>query len=176
MSDLTVYRSTHPDVLAAWNKAEQRAAEIVNQRKAFLAEHGFTERTIAVRGQWMIGVAHPEDQPVPDGWRHDRSLTGAIVPARRTTAGKKIGAQLDKLTLPSPRKNLPGGMPEMAWGDHRMYRPGIALIGDAIYVKWGCDPETVDQMAKVDRDVWERVKLSEYYAVLEAEEAAGGAL
>ncbi|WP_436759386.1 hypothetical protein [Streptosporangium sp. V21-05] len=177
-ADLTVYRSTHPDVLGAWHAAEQRAADITTQRKAFLAAHGFEGRSIATKGRWMIGVAHPEDQPIPDGWRLDRDLDGAIVPARRTRVGKQLGKRLDQLAMPSARKNLPGGMPEMAWGDHHVFRPGITLINNALidnnalYVKWGCDPEAIDSTVKIDPAVWQRMKLSEYYAVLEAQEAA----
>lgn len=176
MTTRTAYRSTHPTVLAAWRATQEQADEIVRQRKALLDELGFTGRPVLVHGQRIIGVGHLDEHgPVPDGWRRDRDTADVIVPDRRRAAGKALAARLDALTMPDPRRDLPScGMPEAASSAPRgrMYWPGMQLLGDAVYVTWGCDPERVEENGQVDPAVWERVRLSEYYAAVEATEAA----
>lgn len=169
-----VYRSAHPDVLAHWRntgsaEAQQAWRDRVN---AAFADLGFPGRRFATKGEnRVIGVEHPSDD-IPEGWRRDRDLRSCIVPARRTAAGKKIGERLDRLNRPDPRKNIPGGMPELAFTrkNPRFLMCGIALHDDAVYVTWGEELDEGDAR-HIDLTVWERIKTSEYYAVLEAEEA-----
>lgn len=177
MADLTIYRSTHPDALAAWHAAHQLAKDIGRRRRALLDQLGFEGRQALIAEHRIIGVEHrTEHGPIPDGWRRDRATDGAIVPDRRRGPGKKLGKQLDGLTIPDLRKRLPGGMPEMVWNlaDGKVHSPGFAFMGGALYVEWGCDPEKVERSATLAPEIWERVKLSEYYAVVEREEAGAG--
>jgi hypothetical protein len=168
-----VYRSTHPDVFAHWEAtasadAQQAWRDRVN---AVLADLGFPGRRFATKAETrVIGVEHPTNEDIPEGWRRDRDLPSAIVPNRRTAAGKKIGKRLDELNRPDPRNNLPGGMPGDAFNSHTLMFPGIAKHAGAVYVIWS---DAIDDTNRVDIDssVWERIRLSEYYAVLEAEEA-----
>ncbi|GAA3958327.1 hypothetical protein GCM10023085_45950 [Actinomadura viridis] len=168
-----VYKSAHPDVLAHWENtastsAQRQWRETVEET---IADLGFLGRRFATQGSTrVIGVEHPQDEDIPEGWRRDRSLPEAIVPALRTSAGRKIDARLATLTRPDPRKDLPGGMPEVGFDMRRFAYPGVAKHGDAVYVTWSIDP-AVSDADKIDPAVWQRIKLSEYYAALEAEEA-----
>jgi hypothetical protein len=175
MTDLVVYRSTHSDVLAHWQATASAEAQNAWREKveAVLAELGFPGRRFATSGNTdrkVIGVEHPHGEEVPEGWRRSRELPEAIVPARRTSVGKRIGKQLDKLILPNPRKGMPGGMPHIAFAAKvpQFLQPGVARRGDAVYVTWSGELDEGDA-AHIDPGFWERVKLSEYYAVLEAE-------
>lgn len=176
--DRVVYRSTHPDVLAHWEKtgsaeAQQAWRERVNQT---LAELGFADRRFATTDGFetieVTGVEHQDGEEIPVGWKTTKKLFGAIVPDKRRAAGKRAAERLATLTAPSPRRKLPGGMPGACFASagFALMRPGLARHGDAVYVTWSDELEepTAD---KIDPAVWERVKLSEYYAVLEREDA-----
>ncbi|MEV7006834.1 hypothetical protein [Streptosporangium sp. NPDC051022] len=170
----TVYRSTHPDVLTVWRAAEEQADKVISQRSALLEELGLAGHRSLTQGPRILGIEYPRDVDPPAGWRRDREIPTAIVPHRRTKTGADIGRRLDQLTLPDPRRNLPGGMPHMVWPDNvgRTYWPGVRLLGDALFVTWGCDPETDDHTVTIDLAVWERVRLSAYYLAIEAAEDA----
>jgi hypothetical protein len=169
-----VYRSTHPDVLTHWQRTASAEAQQawLDKVNAAIADLGFPGRRFATSNETrVIGVEHPTDEPIPAGWRRDRRLPSAIVPARRYSAGKKIGERLDALSRPDPRKALPGGMPEIALNkaESVFLYAGVTRHGDAVYVTYSGD---IDKSYRVHIDprVWESVRLSEYYAVLEAEE------
>lgn len=173
MSPEVVYRSSHPDVLAYW-KAAQDADQAWRERvQSALAEIGFADHNFVMRGQNVIGVAHPVSEPIPHGWRKCSDLAGAIVPARNTREGKRIGLALDGLKRPDPRSGMPGGMPASAL-EGRLVRihPGIELDGDVVWVSWS-GPLGEQDADRIDPAVWERVPLSQYWAMREA--AEGGA-
>lgn len=176
---MAVYRSAHPDVLKHWQ--DTASAEAHNAWREHvettLANLGFPGRRFAIQGEnRVIGVEYPldqPDQPVPDGWRRDQKLRTAIVPARRTALGKKIGDRLDKLGRPNPRHTLPGGMPEMAFSGLALMHPGVERHGDIVYVSWSGELKGGDA-DRIDPAVWEQIRLSEYHTVLEAEQDAAG--
>ncbi|OLT13059.1 hypothetical protein BJF79_03945 [Actinomadura sp. CNU-125] len=166
-----VYRSTHPDVLEHWRNTGAAEAQVAwrDRVDATLTDLGFPDSNPVVQGETrVIGVTHNGEPPA--GWRRNRDLKGTITPARRTTTGKEIGKRLDALRRPDPRKNMPGGMPEVAFTGHTFMQCGIAPHGDAIYVTWGAELDSGDA-THIAPEVWERIKTSEFYAVLEAEEA-----
>jgi hypothetical protein len=171
MTDLVVYRSAHPEVLAHWHNTIQARKDWRVKVNETIADLGFPGRRFATNGSRVIGVEHT-DGDVPEGWRQDRDLRSAIVPARRTTAGRRIGDRLDALRRVEFRDNLPGGMPHLACcaTDMAFMRPGVVLLGDAVYVDWSGEIEERDA-SHIDTDVWERIKLSEYYAAVETEGA-----
>lgn len=177
MSDKAVYRSGHPDVIAVWDKAHKRAEEVGRARRALLDELGFEGRPALISDTAMLGVQHlPEHGPIPEGWRRDSSTYEAIVPDRRRKLGKEIGKRLNALSMPDLRKLLPGGMPSMAWDleNSKVHWAALKRFADAVFVVWGCDPEKAERGVKIDADLWHRIKLSEYYAIKEAAEEAGG--
>jgi hypothetical protein len=168
-----VYRSTHPDVLEHWRKtgaAEAQQAWRTSLKEA-LTELGFDGRRPILKGDTRVVAVEYDGEP-PEGWRRNHDFAGSIAPARRTATGTKIGERLDRLNRPDPRKNIPGGMPELAFTrkNPRFLMCGIEARGDAVYVTWGEELDEGDAR-HIDPTVWERIKTSEYYAVLEAEEA-----
>lgn len=179
MADLTVYRSTHPDVVAAWRKLQTDATAIGKARAAYLDELGFPGRQALVLGQMMLGVAHSiDDGPLPAGWRWDAKTRGAIVPDRRTVKGKQIDKRLAELTVPGREVVLLGGMPDTVWALEagHTYDPGVRLLGDAVYVTWSCtSAQVMRRVRDFDSGMWQQIKLSEYYAAVEAHEAAKAA-
>jgi hypothetical protein len=175
VSDKTVYRSTHPDVLKVWDDAHKRAEEIDKARRALLDELGFEGRPGLIDDVGIYGVQHLDEHgPVPDGWLRDRRTEGAIVPDRRRKLGREVAGKFKGLTMPDLRRLLPGGMPStvLHLEISKRFWPAIKRFDDAVYVVWGCDPEQLERADRINSEVWERVKLSEYYAAVEVHEAA----
>jgi hypothetical protein len=174
MPDKVVYRSTHPDVIAHWESTASAETRNAWRQKveAAVADLGFPGRRFATQdGRKVIGVEYPNDEDMPAGWRRNRNLTSSITPDRRTANGRRIRERLDALTAPCPRENLPGKMPDTAFSrGFGLMKPGVARHGDAVYVTWSEEIDKGDA-AHIDPTVWQRIKLSEYYAALEAEEA-----
>jgi hypothetical protein len=175
--DKIVYRSTHPDVLAHWDKTGSADAQRAWRERVqeAIAELGFPGRRVATTDGFeaieVTGVEHPDGEDIPIGWKRTKKLAGAIEPDKRRAAGKRAAERLAKLTAPNPRRKLPGGMPSMSFIGHRLARPGIGRYGDAVYVTWSRELED-SEARNIDPAVWERVKLSEYYAALEQHDEA----
>lgn len=166
--DLTVYRTTNADVLKRWHDTNAAVTEWATTLETALEEMGVGGRMTfydQISGR-VIGVA-AQAGPTPEGWRRDRSHD-RIVPARSTKPGKAIGARLDGLRRPEVRE-LPG-MPKHARPG--LLTVGLELIGGAVYAEWS-RPISEDE---VDLTVWERVKLSEFFRVLEEQAEQGEAV
>ncbi|WP_188187987.1 hypothetical protein [Nonomuraea sp. SYSU D8015] len=164
--DLTVYRSTHPDALTAWHTAADARQEWTKQMQAFLDEHGFGKRTVYVgHSGRVLGIEHVDGEDAPDGWRVDQR-TGYLMPRLKTRAGKQIDARLAELVQPDPRNKMPG-MPMQCFVSLALLTCGMRIIRDTLYAEWS-RPIPQDQ---VDSAIWQRIKLSEYYAAREADEA-----
>jgi hypothetical protein len=160
-----VYRTSHPDALAAWHSAAAAREAWADQMKAFLDEHGFGNRSVYIgHSGRVLGINHEQGDDVPDGWRVD-SRTGHLMPRLAKKAGKAIDARLAELHQPDPRDAMPG-MPKECFVSLALLTCGLALIEGALYATWS-RPIPEDQ---VDLTVWERIKLSEYYAAVEAQQ------
>jgi hypothetical protein len=170
--DLTVYRTRRPEIVAIWDAAMEARKEWAEKVKAFQAEHGLRGREVYCYepAGHIAGFSEDGSEP-PAGWRVDQRRH-ILVPRLSTRPGKAIGEQLGTLKQPDPRNNLPG-MPAECFAGLRLLTCGLALRenGSALYVTWSAP---IDEK-RVDLDVWEQVKLSEYYAVLEVEVQTGGA-
>lgn len=166
MSDKVVYRSTHPDVLRRWHEVSAAVDAWSTQLKDGLAEIGMAGYKVyydQVDGN-IMGLT-PKDGDVPDGWRID-ARTGYLKPRLSTKQGKAIGAKLDALRRPDPRDLQ--GMPKHAFAGLSFLTCGLHYLDDALYVTWSKPiPE-----GQIDRGIWERVKLSEYHAAVEAHQEA----
>lgn len=170
-TDKIVYRSTHSDVLAHWERTGSADAQNTwrEQVNAALSTLGFPGQKFVTTSGFdnteVTGVDHPEGEDIPAGWKQHKGLPSAITPDKRRAAGKRAAARLAELTAPNPRRRLPGEMPGACFAGTGMalMRPGIARHGDAVYVTW---PRELEQPTadNIDTAVWERVKLSEYYA------------
>lgn len=166
--DVTVYRTTNPAIVKQWHDTNAAVTEWAKTLEAALEEMGVGGRMAfydSVSGR-VIGVA-AKGGAIPEGWRRDRSHD-RIVPARSTKPGKAIGAKLDALRRPEVR-NLPG-MPKHAMPGLCLLTIGLRFMDGAVYAKWS-RPIPEDE---VDLSIWQRVKLSVYYAVLETEAEQGG--
>lgn len=165
-TDLTVYRSANPEVLRRWHTTKDAVEAWGDKLKAAIEDLGLGDRQVyydQITGR-IMGVLH-DDGEIPAGWRIDRR-TGYLVPKLTTKAGKEIGARLTALRRPDPRDLL--GMPKHVFVDLSLLTCGLRLMDGALYVHWS-KPIPEDE---VDLTLWERVRLSEYYAVVEREEAA----
>jgi hypothetical protein len=201
MSDLTAYRSTHPDVLAVIEKWRADMDKWHADSAALLTELGFTDRSFMVHTsmghRWISGIEYHADDPVPTGWRvwKDRNGQSILTPHKGRKAGKDAQAKLQTCKVPNlPQANLPG-MPGDRICNGAWRSPGLREMAGAVYVTWTADalPEIPasgpareahlgdDERQRkivlandVDLAIWERLKLSEYYAAVEAAEAASG--
>jgi hypothetical protein len=166
-----VYRSTHPDVLAHMERHRLAFQAWRDGVRAALVTLGFNpDDHIWMTDTEFTGIVRALGDPVPDGWRRDRTADEyVIVPARRTKLGKQHGQVLDRLTQPDPRRSMPGGMPKhaMAKGEMTGLTGGFRKIDDAAYVTWSRELRDGDA-ARIDPTIWERLKLSEYHAACEA--------
>lgn len=164
--DLTVYRSFHPDVVKHWQAGEAAVIAWRGDVKALLAELGMDHRTVWTHDlTGEIDGLDYDDRDVPDGWRVD-ARSGRLVPRRSTKPGKAIAAKLDALRMPDPRVSLPG-MPSTCLVGDGLLTCGLQLMKGALYATWSRPiPEQ-----RVDLMTWQPLKLSEYYAVLELEDA-----
>jgi hypothetical protein len=182
MSDQAVYRSSAPEVTRAWDDALRALDDYrVATTDALEAARVGGYPVYRHAGHWSFGrvsgIQVADGADVPEGWRIVRD-TDRAMPDKRTKAGRAIWQALEDIELPgNPLSRLPG-MPADLLTGLRLISPSVRLIGDALYAVWAADPagNTGDlrrsgQPCEVDLNLWERVKLSEYYAVIEALEA-----
>lgn len=186
MGTEAVYRATDPTIMEsarAWReRAKQWQAECLVFAAKYAAEFGRTDvspvsTAYANGSRHLTGLTHDGSSQVPTGWRlvmGSQRSPDCLVPVRRSKTGKVVGAQMDALILEA---FFPEGMPNTVFHEDHWYSPGIEVHGDDLYVTWGFDPAECSSWEKgfgpgvFDSSRWERVKLSEYHAMKEAEEA-----
>jgi hypothetical protein len=166
-ADKTVYRTERPEVVALRGKWSDAHREMCARRDCFLSEHapeGAAAQIVeGVWGRMMVGISlDGRADEVPDGWRLD-PRQGFLVPRRNTRRGKTIVEALGKVRMANPRDDLPG-MPSLHWAGRSFAWPAVEFHGEAMYVVWGGGGPPAEE---IDSDVWERVRLSEWYAMVE---------
>lgn len=179
-ADPIVYRSTDPAVLAAVEAAWQAIGDYAKQIRATLDGLGLGEyKHWSADGGWhpgeFRGIDIPQDQFPPDGWRMKGDFA---VPDKRKAAGKRAWKALSEVRHPGdPRRALIGMPPDLLTpGGYQSC--GLRRINSAIYATWrNCDPAGAvgsfsAASSEIDASLWERIPLSEYYAAVEADEAA----
>lgn len=168
----TVYR-TSPETTTEWEQRKERANQARREAGlAFLQRHGFPETTLFWGSPHDIyGLNIGTNAEPPTGWRRDRDYVGVIKPDRRTRVGRQAAAELGEIPSGNAREGLPGGMPSMAISRQRgvLMEPGLAVLAGRLYVTWS-HPLEEREAARIDSQVWETVRLSEYHAAREAEE------
>jgi hypothetical protein len=178
MSDPIVYRSEDARVLTAWKGACEAITEYVRQTQAVLDAAGLTGRPVyRSTGAWSWGEVRGiglGDDGAPDGWRVSPGAAYAV-PNLRTAAGRKVRDALKAIKHPGePVQKLPGMPANVITGMSGMVRtPDVRVLGEAVWAEWDTDPEKCEmsfsgRSTAVDYQMWERVKLSEYYAAREA--------
>lgn len=168
-----VWKSTRPEEVTLYEASRLAEREAFDARvKTFKAARAGGP-SVGIAGydtSWTItGYAIPANTAPLPGWRREGTSNRAV-PAKRTAEGKEIARELDTLRLPG---NHYPGMPwnftsEPDWADQEYAMwPFLEQIGEDFYVSVGWTPRARD-MARVDLELWEPVKLSEYHAAVEA--------
>lgn len=189
MSDYEAcYRSSHPVVLAAWDAYGADFRRFADEVAALTAElwpdevggqkvDPIESRSIFSPGQRrLVGWSWPYGVAAPEGWRtvSGPDFVRTIMPKKSTKLGKAVAARMAAVA-PIKSMDLPG-MPLVLLLLPSTYSAGVERHGDTIYVAWGVDPEQHEPRATpggkaIDLDIWERIKVSEYFAAREADEA-----
>lgn len=189
------YRSNHPDVVAAWKAAEKA------RRKHRLAMDAFEEKWCPMEGlrlyhegrtfrpMFFAYVPWRDQDRVPAAWARYQGDPAKIRP-RLSGKGvdKDLLAAWRDLQMSSGDIALPG-MPQHVFTGMSDRRPGVELRADGyVYVDWGTSTSH-DEVAKasfysisndgerkesekLSLDLWERLKASEWFALIEEREAA----
>lgn len=175
--DLSVFRTSRTDLIALHTQWVDEQKSWNAKLHAFKKKHRPSKKhtdlyTIdSFSGRHIAGFgAQPEDyREPPEGWKVDRKR-GLLTPLKKTAKGKAIAAAMEAVVLRDFRRDLEGlpNGPVMRATDAGMalLHPGIELHGETIYCVWG-----TNEPPEMDADIWESVKLSEYYAAVEADEA-----
>lgn len=180
MTLAAVYRTRDPKTVAQYRANVASAGQWKQRLAEFRAEHNIPATCQLWANRQFDGATYPigfswdGKEPAPPGWRIPMGYGHPVIPVtiqpnRRVKAGKEIGRQLDQLSHPGRKARL--GMPLDATDYESMIRYWFGLgfdeLTEALWVGWAIDP-TIDKRFVQDLDpVWERVKLSEYYAMAE---------
>lgn len=196
MIDQTAYRSSHPEVLIAWHQYIGLRDAFHRHMDALRAEYPkHRAEGVTVGGDRLLFRCLSENpekpaEPPPGPWRSEwvKPLYAiGWVPDRRTKAGKDLDQHVraadvrHELALP--------GLPTQVETDRRGTTPGSTVWAvpglhftesiDAAPVIYALYDATHEQVAKggwsretLDETMWERIKMSEYYAAIEAEEVS----
>lgn len=176
MKDPVIYRTSNPDVIADYKKVGEEYLEWCDRCVAFaesIHPDANPMKSSDFGGERFGGLTVVK--PIPEGWRVQKQtgwLADIMVPRRANSKhGKKIAKdveqQYDALReAPNVRKTLTG-MPSYLFLGLSGQAPGVVLYDDTLYVDWNED--ALQMLEKeVDTSIWERVKLSDYYAIKEA--------
>lgn len=174
-----VYRSSHPDVLAAWGDQQTRYWAWHAEVLAFGSE--FPDHQVLQRefdGRISVDALRGPTAPGP-AWRYVKKQD-YWVPDRRLKEGKAVDDRMERLRVSGMGK-LPG-MPDTAhggWparGGTQLHHPGMFKHAGTVWVKWDCSHEAVAESGwsktTLDLDPWELERLSAYYLAVEDMEAA----
>lgn len=174
-----VFTSTAPEISAWVVDREHREREANEALGAFLRGLDTYDprnpevqlRTHTWGPTWWLGGVHGKTAPGPL-WRE--SEPGLWVPNRRTKAGKELGAQVEAIGF--KWKRVPGMPSDLSvpTGDGRNFLlwPEVETLGGVFWCVWKAPGEQVTSSARYSADLWQRAKLSEYYAAKEAVEVA----
>lgn len=166
--DKTIYRTTDERNTSLWAKWQDENIEYCASRDAFLAEWAPDGCSLMLSsgfgGERPLGVSvEGYNNEVPDGWRLDRKHW-ILLPYRKTPRGKKIAAAMEALQWRDHRSDLIG-MPSHLFTGWAWCVPGIEMHDGAMFAIWPDEGPTEG----IDLAIWEPVKLSEWYAMIEGE-------
>lgn len=178
--DLVVFKTCNEEVLASFHEAVVQHRAWADAIQTFAKEVHPDAKPMVRRenfggGDRFDGVSVVD--PAPEGWRVKNQRTGApiMVPRLSTKAGKAWNKRLAEVSrAPDVRASLPG-MPDGALTGFSWIAPAIEESDGYLWVKWSHDPMDADlgwssKHKSVDFSIWERVKLSEFYAMTERQE------
>lgn len=175
---VAVWRSSAPEVLAAWQQwREARATwgeRVTEHSRSVAGEPAVTRRWSNTES--YVGPGIGEQEEAPHGWRieppldvHYEGGVRYLLPNKRTKAGKENAqavaelGETKSLTLP--------GMPFHFFGGNHIYSPSVYADADQatnLTLCWA----TEEVAAEIDEAVWSRVLLSQWHAEQEAKAVA----
>lgn len=167
------YRATDPQRIREWSESLEPLYRAFEEEKDRLKKQIGKDVLImreSFDGVWVTGYDEREGKDPLPNWRKDAS-SGYMMPDRRTSTGKKIAERLDRISYkPGP---IPG-LPELVWGEGYMGPFAVAEFDGDFYAWLGFDIReegSHNPLDDVDPKIWERIKLSEFHAAKEAQEA-----
>lgn len=178
-----VYRTTKPEVVAleaSWREAQdayEKASRAFKRKHPIKGAGGKLLPLLETRGHGRRVVGYQFfGNNAPEGWRIDRK-NDTLTPKRSNKIGKTIAADMDKCSMRDLRQDLHDfgmvtwTMGEVGYGSGiAMLSPGVAFMEGACWVSWS--KELKPGKGGYDPDIWEPVKLSEFYAAKERADAA----
>lgn len=172
MSDRTVFRTSDPARLDAWERWKKDAAAWERRLKRLIKDlnpgPGKREGMMTNGGgtRRFVGFSCGYREDPPAGWRVDKNGP-ALVPRMSNKEGKAAAKRITDLgPRPHPKDAL-AGMPSMHFSGMAFHHPGAERHGDALYVTWATDTPPKEIGAE-----WEPVKLSEWYSLVESKAEA----
>lgn len=161
-----VYVSRSPVLEAFWAEWAVANRTYREQIAAFRAGFpGYDLMESSGWGQWSICALRGTESP-GKGWR--RRTNSEWVPDIRYSAGRAARRQMDALRLRMP--STPG-MPDVVFFEHKMHSHSLEHLGGAFWSRWSVPPELAEAEKGFDPAIWQRGRLSEYWAAKEAEHA-----
>lgn len=170
-----VYRTTDPELLAAWDVAAEKYRKWVDEVGDFCEQHSGDRRyySSSIWGErYFDGPLAPVlDDDLPIGWRRDRKHPERMLPNRRTPEGRELAKQMDGLRRAPTLSAALAGMPRDVQGPGRRdgsftsHSCGAERRADDIEVTWGIAVPA----DKVD-ERWTKIALSQWHG--ERERAA----
>lgn len=176
-----VFKCRAPELVEAYEASSTELFDEYRAKVKALQEEWGVGPQMSVRSGWdndqrVTGYV-PEDrneEPKP-GFRKDRD-TGFMVPAKRTAEGKAIAQRLKDVHYKPGKKP---GLPNTVMGEGYMGPMVLRQLNGTWYayctvplrVGDARNPH-MDSLSEVDVQLWEPVKLSEYFLDLETHEAA----
>ncbi|MET4143873.1 hypothetical protein [Arthrobacter sp. UYCo732] len=169
MNAALVFKTKKPQLIADYlAKREKVVSDWQAKVDAFKASIGGREvfGTSFFDGGWAVAGyrAAKYGEELPAGWRFDGARLD-VVPAKRTPEGKGHVATLAGLRLPG---NTFPGCPDILFAEGFGIFPRVETVGGDHFLTLSRVP-LEDQSKRIDQDIWEQVKLSEFHAALEAE-------
>jgi len=161
-----VFKSTHPEVIAVVEEWKQAAYAFRKNLSRWLDQHNAEPvwfKANGTRPARMVGLTPIGEAEPPLGWRENKN--GYWVPDKRRIPGKEAQKQMDSTTCISQLKILSPFIPVQAMAPGHWYAAGVNEIDGVVYITH------TNAFTFEGNEYFEPIKLSEYYAAIEVDEA-----
>lgn len=166
MNPAVVLKCKKPELMREWTEKKVIADEKWKEDTARIAkELGKETLTMREGGLFRCVTGYQENdrnEPPLEGFRKD-SKTGYMLPAKKTPEGREWAKRLNAVSLDFG--NRPG-LPNIVMGERYLGPFKVEEIGSDWFASLTFNADSRD-LNEVDYDVWESVKLSEYYVAVE---------
>lgn len=179
MSEGIAFSSSAPEVLEAWEKWKAHREDVRVRRDAMIERFGrglMVNRSGFGHGTRVVGFERLDGDKGGDvvGEHGElrvpvKNYEPTVVPNIRRKAGKDLRTELDTLNEDAPE--LPG-MPGWHLVGLTVLAPALMEHEGVLWARWADDVTEVVTGGKTDSTLWTTRPLSEYFAAVEAKEAA----